>query len=101
MDSVVLVKAVATLAGIWAARGYVVVFLQHLGSDTSVWEGRSSLKSNEGFTRSCKCEKLSIAREDIPAVLDQLDKWNKMGDHARAGRLNLSKVGMSGHSSAR
>ena len=36
--------------------------------------------------------------KDIPAVLDQLDKWNKMGDHALAGRLDLSKVGMSGHS---
>jgi len=36
--------------------------------------------------------------KDIPAVLDQLDRWNKTAGHLLAGRLNLSRVGMSGHS---
>lgn len=34
-----------------------------------------------------------------PAVLDQLDGWNEAdGHHVLAGKLDLDKVGMSGHS---
>jgi predicted dienelactone hydrolase len=36
--------------------------------------------------------------QDVPAVLDQLTLWQKSGDHALAGRLDLEHVGMSGHS---
>ncbi|MCX7668998.1 MAG: dienelactone hydrolase, partial [Anaerolineae bacterium] len=35
---------------------------------------------------------------DIPTVLDQLERWNRSEGHPLAGRLNLGKVGMSGHS---
>jgi len=34
--------------------------------------------------------------KDVPAVLDQLEVWNKSGP--LAGRLDMTKVGMSGHS---
>jgi predicted dienelactone hydrolase len=33
---------------------------------------------------------------DIPAVLDQLEVWNKSGP--LAGRMDLTRIGMSGHS---
>src|SRR4029078_12048701 len=36
--------------------------------------------------------------KDIPVVLDQLDLWSKNANHALAGRLDLNKIGMSGHS---
>jgi predicted dienelactone hydrolase len=36
--------------------------------------------------------------QDVPAVLDQLDVWNKDAAHALAGRFDLNHVGMSGHS---
>jgi predicted dienelactone hydrolase len=36
--------------------------------------------------------------KDIPAVLDQLEKWNKTSGHPLAGRMKLDRVGMSGHS---
>jgi predicted dienelactone hydrolase len=35
---------------------------------------------------------------DIPAVLDQLTNWNALEGHALRGRLDLTRVGMSGHS---
>lgn len=57
----------------WAARGYAAVFLQHPGSDDSVWRG-------------------------VPAVLDQLERWNRAPGHPLRGILSLGKVGMSGHS---
>ena len=36
--------------------------------------------------------------KDVPAVLDQLDRWNKTVGKALAGRLDLTRVGMAGHS---
>ena len=36
--------------------------------------------------------------KDVPAVLDQLELWNKSDGHALAGMLDLSRIGMSGHS---
>ena len=35
---------------------------------------------------------------DIPAVLDQLTRWNAEEAHALHGKLDLTRVGMSGHS---
>jgi predicted dienelactone hydrolase len=35
---------------------------------------------------------------DVPAVLDQLARWNEAAGHPLHGRLNLQQVGMSGHS---
>ena len=39
-----------------------------------------------------------LAREDVPAVLDQLERWNAAGRAPFDGRLDLEHVGMSGHS---
>ena len=39
-----------------------------------------------------------LRTKDVPAVLDQLERWNKTTGHELAGRLDLSRVGMSGHS---
>jgi predicted dienelactone hydrolase len=36
--------------------------------------------------------------QDVSAVLDQLEKWNAESGHVLAGRLDLKRVGMSGHS---
>ncbi|THB66206.1 MAG: hypothetical protein D6B26_03035 [Spirochaetaceae bacterium] len=35
---------------------------------------------------------------DVPAVLDQLDRWNSTEGHLFFERLDMQKVGMSGHS---
>ena len=43
-------------------------------------------------------ENFNLRTKDVPAVLDQLERWNKQADHALAGRLQLAQVGMSGHS---
>jgi predicted dienelactone hydrolase len=64
----------------WSARGYLCVFLQHTGDD------------------SPRLENVLLRAKDVPAVLDQLEKWNKTQGHALAGRLDLTRIGMSGHS---
>jgi predicted dienelactone hydrolase len=41
-------------------------------------------------------ENFLLRVRDVPAVLDQLEVWNKSGP--LAGRMDLAKIGMSGHS---
>jgi predicted dienelactone hydrolase len=69
----------------WALRGYVAVFLEHRGSDASA-------------RRAPGVQNFLLRMKDVPAVLDQLERWNKSPGHALAGMLDLSRIGMSGHS---
>ncbi len=82
----------------WAARGYVTVFLQHPGSDASVWKDEAPERRMQAMRKAASARNFLLRVKDVPAVLDQLDQWNKMDGHALAGRLDLRKVGMSGHS---
>jgi len=36
--------------------------------------------------------------KDVSVVIDQLEKWNMVKEHELYNRLNLEKIGMSGHS---
>lgn len=88
----------AFLGGHWAARGYVAVFLQHPGSDDSVWKGQPQGEAMAAMKSAASLDNFLLRVKDIPAVLDQLDLWNKQSGHALAGRLDMGKIGMSGHS---
>lgn len=82
----------------WAGRGYVVVFVQHSGSDTSVWKDVALAQRMIAMKRAASAKNLMLRVEDIPAVLYQLERWNKTKGHALQGRLDMHRVGMSGHS---
>jgi predicted dienelactone hydrolase len=82
----------------WAARGYVAVFLQHPGSDTSVWNEHAPRRRLEAMREAASARNFLLRVKDVPAVLDQLGEWNRTEGHALTGRLDLRKVGMSGHS---
>ncbi len=82
----------------WAARGYVSVFLQHPGSDTAVWKDEVPRRRMQAMREAASPQNFLLRVKDVPAVLDHLDHWNKTDGHALAGRLDLRKVGMSGHS---
>ncbi len=82
----------------WAARGYVVVVMQHAGSDEAVWK---EAKGAERFTKLKAAANLenALARfADVTAVLDQLEKWQGEKGHWLSGKMDLTRVGMSGHS---
>jgi predicted dienelactone hydrolase len=82
----------------WSARGYVTVYLQHPGSDTSVWQGKA-VNERMGAMRSAASLKNFRDRvADVKAVLDQLEQWNRSEQGPLSGRLDLQHVGMSGHS---
>lgn len=82
----------------WAARGYVTVFLQHPGSDTTVWKDKPIAQRMVAMQEAANARNFFLRVKDVPAVLDQLTQWNKAKDHALANRLNLTAIGMSGHS---
>lgn len=82
----------------WAARGYVGVFLQHPGSDTSVWQDTRIGQRMEAMRRAASAQNLVLRVQDVHAVLDRLETWNTTDGHPLARRLDLSHVGMSGHS---
>ena len=82
----------------WAARGYVAVFLQHPGSDASVWRGLPPGEALAAMRQAINIQNYERRVKDVPAVLDQLEIWQKTAGHPLAGRMDLAHVGMSGHS---
>jgi predicted dienelactone hydrolase len=82
----------------WAARGYVVVCLQHPGSDESVWKNQPAQDRMRAMKQAASLENFLLRARDVPAVLNQLEAWNADKTNHLAGRLDLKKVGMSGHS---
>ena len=82
----------------WAGRGYLVVFLQHPGSDTSVWQNIPSPQRMAAMKQAASRQNFLLRVQDVTSVLDQLEGWNQTEGHALAGRMDLKRVGMSGHS---
>lgn len=82
----------------WAVRGYVVIYLQHPGSDTSVWMGLPRAKAAAALREAASAENFLLRAHDVRAVLDAAEHWQTTAGHPLAGRLDLTRVGMSGHS---
>jgi len=82
----------------WAARGYLAVFVQHPGSDASVWRDKPVRERREALQQAASLRNFLLRIRDISVVLDQLEVWNAAGGHPLRGRADLSRIGMSGHS---
>jgi predicted dienelactone hydrolase len=82
----------------WAARGYVVVFVQHPGSDESVWRDKPFVERMPAMRQAANLDNFMLRVKDVPVVLDQLKQWNDAKDNELFGRLDMERVGMSGHS---
>jgi predicted dienelactone hydrolase len=82
----------------WASRGYVVVYIQHPGSDDSVWRNKRIGQRMNAMREAASLHNFLLRAADVSFVLDELERWNASEEHDLAGRLNLDAVGMSGHS---
>ncbi len=82
----------------WAARGYLAVFLQHSGSDESVWKDAPVADRMARLKQAASLSNFLLRAADVKAVLDQLETWNRQDGHPLNGRMDLARVGMSGHS---
>ncbi|MEZ6135127.1 MAG: dienelactone hydrolase [Pirellulaceae bacterium] len=81
----------------WAGRGYVVVVMQHAGSDTKVITEAPRLQRFAAIKSAASGENLLHRIRDVKETLDHLESLNRPGG-AYDGRFDLTKVGMSGHS---
>lgn len=87
----------AFLARFVSSYGYVVINIQHHGTDSSIWEGQKGhpwdIIRKTHIPRSVTLERF----RDVPFLLDKLPDWaaahDDIGQH-----LDLSNMGMSGHS---
>ena len=82
-----------------ASHGYVVVHVQHAGSDAAIWAGAQTADAVIARMKAAAADRhMHDARyRDVPAILGELAKLN--WDHpALAGHLDLDAIGMSGHS---
>jgi predicted dienelactone hydrolase len=82
----------------WSARGYAVVVVQHPGSDEAVWKSSDPQDRQTAMKQAASVQNFLLRVADIPAVLDQLELWNAASGHALNQRLDMQRVGMSGHS---
>ena len=80
----------------WAAHGYLVVNLQHAGSDEAIWKGK--LFGAMGRARDAmSAENAQLRTGDVSFVLDELERRRATGD-ALLVRADLRHIGLSGHS---
>ncbi len=82
----------------WAKRGYVVVFVQHPGSDEGVWKNPPQPRRMAAMKQAASAGNLILRAQDIPVVIDTLTAWNTNQEHPLHGRFDLKHLGMSGHS---
>lgn len=82
----------------WAKNGYVAVFMQHVGSDESLWRGVPAKDIQTALKKGISLQATTARFKDVPFVLDQLTLWNQAANHQLQNRLNLDRIGMAGHS---
>ena len=87
-------KGSAFLGEHWAARGYVVVFLQHPSSDDQVWKDQPLRKRMGALREAASIENFMLRVQDVHAALDRLQIWNETRTNVLYGRLDLTKIGM-------
>lgn len=79
----------------WASHGFVVIHLQHPGSDESVWRGTAN--PGRVLRRAAGPRQFADRIADVKFVLDELQRRKEAGDPL-ATRIDLARIGMSGHS---
>ena len=80
-----------------ASHGYVVLHVQHHGTDSSLWEGKPGHPWD--IIRSQKIDRAATLNrfQDTPFVLDIFPKW--LNNHPTIEAVtDLTTMGMSGHS---
>ncbi|MEY2977020.1 MAG: alpha/beta hydrolase family protein [Prochlorotrichaceae cyanobacterium] len=86
------------LASHWAARGYAVIALQHLGSDETVWRSVAPEHRYKALAEAASVENFLLRVKDVPAVLDQLEAWQRDPEQDWVKSLDLNRIGMGGYS---
>jgi predicted dienelactone hydrolase len=82
----------------WAGHGYVSVHVQHLGSDSAVWQGVAADEVKQALEKAIiDPQNIRNRPLDVTFAIDQVTKLNQ-NDAIFKGRLDLEHIGMAGHS---
>ena len=79
----------------WASYGFIVIHLQHPGSDETVWQGAAN--PARAMRAAAGARQLLDRVNDVKFVLDELARRTSTGDPL-ASRVDLGRIGVSGHS---
>ncbi len=82
----------------WSEQGYVCVFMQHHGSDESVWKEAQPGDRKTAMQGAASLKSTLDRFDDVPFVIDQLELWNSDDKHPAFAKLDLEHIGMCGHS---
>ncbi len=82
----------------WTKRGYATVFMQHPGSDEAVWKDEEPRRRVAAMTAAASLKNMRARVGDVGVVLDALESWNGDATSPLSGRLDLTHIGMAGHS---
>ena len=90
--------AMAYAADHWSSHGYVVIALQHPGSDDGVWRNAGTPNEKLAAMReAANGANLILRLNDVRFALDHLQLLTQEGG-VLAGKIDLTKVGIAGHS---
>lgn len=81
----------------WASHGYVVVAMQHAGSDEALWKTAAPRDIAEKMKAGMTIDNLVLRIGDVRFVIDQILRRSAAGEDAFAN-ADPVKLGMSGHS---
>jgi predicted dienelactone hydrolase len=83
----------------WASHGYLVIHVQHPGSDEQLWQAKAgdAAGAMKALLAGANGRQLAARVQDVRFVLDEAARRKAAGDPAFR-TADLTRVGMSGHS---
>ena len=82
----------------WTARGYATIFLQHPGSDESLFLGVSPSQAVGQLRDAATRKNMNLRKNDVTDVLNAMSVWSSDKKSPFYGRLDTNNIGMAGHS---
>ncbi|MEN0653608.1 MULTISPECIES: alpha/beta hydrolase family protein [Hyphobacterium] len=78
----------------WASWGFLAVFVQHPGSDESVWQGQSGPAAMQALRQAANARSAVARYRDIPFVLDEIERRTATDELP----ADTARMGIAGHS---
>ena len=88
----------AYLARHWAGRGFIVVAMQHAGSDQDVIRDAPRGQKLIALKRAADLESFMQRPADVTATIEQISRWNAQKGHDFHRAFDLLRIAIGGHS---
>jgi predicted dienelactone hydrolase len=81
----------------WSRHGYIVIHLQHAGSDEALWREKGLAAAMSNARRAMTPLNLALRVGDVSFAIDEVERRRATGDPLLA-RADLAHIGLAGHS---